>query len=373
MEGQDILDEAVQRIEADAAGYSEKSSVMILGRFKHSKPDRFAEIKSNHPELKFTYMTAHRSKGQEADYVIVVGLNNETHGFPSQVAGDPILELVQAEPEKFPRAEERRLFYVAMTRAKRRVFLLAEGEIASPFINELYEGDYDVDFFGREPGGEVACPVCIEGYLVPRKNSNNRSTFYSCTNWPGCHGTQPSCPNCGSGLPVKKDGKFICRDCGQQAVDCPECDGWLLQKKGQYGPFVGCANWSECLHTESACPHCKTGVIGNTDGKLKCQGCGEPAHACPGCGRGWLLRKNGKHGWFIGCSKYPGCEFTRNISGSRQVSFHGPAKVEFPRNLQSRVSTSDFADHDILDHATRQPLRSAELDLGPFLITSIET
>ena len=316
VEGQDILDEAVQRIEADAAGYSEKSSVMILGRFKHSKPDRFAEIKSNHPELKFTYMTAHRSKGQEADYVIVVGLNNETHGFPSQVAGDPILELVQAEPEKFPRAEERRLFYVAMTRAKRRVFLLAEGEIASPFINELYEGDYDVDFFGREPGGEVACPVCIEGYLVPRKNSNNRSTFYSCTNWPGCHGTQPSCPNCGSGLPVKKDGKFICRDCGQQAVDCPECDGWLLQKKGQYGPFVGCANWSECLHTESACPHCKTGVIGNTDGTLKCQGCGEPAHACPGCGRGWLLRKNGKHGWFIGCSKYPGCEFTRNISGS---------------------------------------------------------
>ena len=316
VEGQDILDEAVQRIEADAAGYSEKSSVMILGRFKHSKPDRFAEIKSNHPELKFTYMTAHRSKGQEADYVIVVGLNNETHGFPSQVAGDPILELVQAEPEKFPRAEERRLFYVAMTRAKRRVFLLAEGEIASPFINELYEGDYDVDFFGREPGGEVACPVCIEGYLVPRKNSNNRSTFYSCTNWPGCHGTQPSCPNCGSGLPVKKDGKFICRDCGQQAVDCPECDGWLLQKKGQYGPFVGCANWSECLHTESACPHCKIGVVGKTDGTLKCQGCGEPAHACPGCGRGWLLHKKGKHGFFIGCSKYPVCEFTRNISGS---------------------------------------------------------
>ena len=316
VEGQDILDEAVQRIEADAAGYSEKSSVMILGRFKHSKPDRFAEIKSNHPELKFTYMTAHRSKGQEADYVIVVGLNNETHGFPSQVAGDPILELVQAEPEKFPRAEERRLFYVAVTRAKRRVFLLAEGEIASPFINELYEGDYDVDFFGREPGGEVACPVCIEGYLVPRKNSTNRSTFYSCTNWPGCHGTQPSCPNCGSGLPVKKDGKIICRDCGQQAVDCPECDGWLLQKRGQYGRFVGCANWSECLHTESVCPHCKIGVVGNTDGTLKCQGCGEPAHACPGCGRGWLLRKQGKHGWFIGCSKYPGCEFTRNISGS---------------------------------------------------------
>ena len=310
VEGQDILDEAVQRIEADAARYSEKSSVMILGRFKHSKPDRFAEIKSNHPELKFTYMTAHRSKGQEADYVIVVGLNNETHGFPSQVAGDPILELVQAEPENFPRAEERRLFYVAMTRAKRRVFLLADGEIASPFINELYEGDYDVDFFGREPGGEVACPVCIEGYLVPRKNSNNRSTFYSCTNWPGCHGTQPSCPNCGSGLPVKKDGKFICRDCGQQAVDCPECDGWLLQKRGPYGAFVGCANWSECLHTESVCPHCKIGVIGTTDGTLKCQGCEKPAHACPGCGRGWLLRKKGKHGWFIGCSKYPGCEFT---------------------------------------------------------------
>ena len=315
VEGQDILDEAVQRIEADAAGYSEKSSVMILGRFKHSKPDRFAEIKSNHPELKFTYMTAHSSKGQEADYVIVVGLNNETHGFPSQVAGDPILELVLAEPEKFQGAEERRLFYVAMTRAKRRVFLLAEGEIPSPFINELYEGDYDVDFFGREPGGEVACPVCIEGYLVPRKNSTNRSTFYSCTNWPGCHGTQPSCPNCGSGLPVKNDGKIICRDCGQQAVDCPECDGWLLQKKGQYGRFVGCANWSECLHTESVCPHCKIGVVGNTDGTLKCQGCGEPAHACPECGRGWLLRKKGKHGWFIGCSKYPGCEFTRNISG----------------------------------------------------------
>ena len=81
----------------------------------------------------------HGSKGLEADYIVIPGLSTGTYGFPSAIADDPVLDLAMPAPEAFPRAEERRLFYVALTRARRAVVLISHPRKMSPFVIEILE------------------------------------------------------------------------------------------------------------------------------------------------------------------------------------------------------------------------------------------
>ena len=83
------------------------------------------------------FKTVHASKGLEADYVILLNLESGKFGFPSAIDDDPVLDLVIPTPEEYPHAEERRLMYVAITRAKRGVFLLSNTVKPSPFTTEI--------------------------------------------------------------------------------------------------------------------------------------------------------------------------------------------------------------------------------------------
>ena len=69
---------------------------------------------------KIEQRTVHSSKGLESDFVIVADLQSDHFGFPSEIQDDPILKLVLAEEDNFEDSEERRLFYVALTRAKNK-------------------------------------------------------------------------------------------------------------------------------------------------------------------------------------------------------------------------------------------------------------
>ena len=246
-----LLNEALCRIAADAATHGGPSRVLLLGRYRHMRPGNLSSLAEQHPRLRLSYMTVHGSKGLEADYAVVLGLCTGRRGFPTEITDDPLLDLVLATPEKHPNAEERRLFYVALTRARRQVFVLADGGPPSPFVLELLDGNYDVAVFGRLPEKETPCPRCVRGHLVRRENARNKGAFYGCSNWPYCEHRQPPCPACGRGLPVAANGEFRCRDCGQPIEACPACDGWLQTRMGKYGRFLGCSNWPACDYTRN--------------------------------------------------------------------------------------------------------------------------
>ena len=249
VQGLSLLGEAIGRIAADAAKIRGPSSVLLLGRYKHIRPAYLSTLAKQHPRLRISYMTVHGSKGLEADYVVVLGMRSGRYGFPAEISDDPLLGLVLAAAEKHPNAEERRLFYVAMTRARRQVFVLAEGGPPSPFVMELIDGNYDIGVFGRLPEKDVPCPRCVKGHLLRRQNVRNNGAFYGCSNWPYCDHRQPPCPVCGRGLPVKADCGFRCRDCGQPVEACPACGGWLQTRMGRYGRFLGCSTWPACNYT----------------------------------------------------------------------------------------------------------------------------
>lgn len=87
--------------------------------------------------LDITYMTVHKSKGLECDNVILINLDNKITGFPSQLPEEKLTRLVTRTKDTYPYSEERRLFYVALTRTKNYVYLLVPKKSPSIFIEEL--------------------------------------------------------------------------------------------------------------------------------------------------------------------------------------------------------------------------------------------
>lgn len=111
----------------------EKLSVFLLARYSHLRPNHLGRY--SHLDIKFS--TIHASKGLQADYVILLNVETGFYGFPSTITDDPLMNLVIPKPETYPHAEERRLMYVAITRAKRGVFIFSNQNKISPFVTEL--------------------------------------------------------------------------------------------------------------------------------------------------------------------------------------------------------------------------------------------
>lgn len=222
-------------------------SVMVLGRYQHSKPNDFSLAGSYLPDIE--YMTVHKSKGLEADYVVVVDMGAGRWAFPSEVADDPILDLVKADGDLFENAEERRLFYVALTRARRRVYLIAPLQNPSKFVVELEEGNYNIAYLGTPGIGESCCPKCETGRFVVRRG--RWGPFLGCSNYPYCTETELVCPGCEKGRvhrPPMATG-HVCTNCEMRFRPCRRCSGYLVEKNG--GSFLGCSNYAKhnCRYT----------------------------------------------------------------------------------------------------------------------------
>lgn len=163
-----------------------KVTVDVLGRYRFDADDVMPSHVPKNLNVKFR--TAHGSKGLEADYVVIPKAVAGTHGFPSKIADDPVLDLVMAAPDKYRYAEERRLFYVALTRARRGVVIITRPGLESEFVTELM-GDNQLlvtDSTGAVPQQVDLCPACGRGTLVPRKGPYGE--FMGCSRFPACKG-----------------------------------------------------------------------------------------------------------------------------------------------------------------------------------------
>lgn len=204
------------------------------GLFEYSS--RGSKIKSvKYPKLDITFMTAHSSKGLGYDDVIIVNGKNETYGFPSKIEDDPVLAFVIKGDRSIDYAEERRLFYVAMTRTKNRVFFIAPEQNPSEFLLELkrdyknvvLHGDWNEDEAASKP--KKACPLC--GYPMQLKYKKAYGLrLYICTNEPEV---------CSFMTNDVRGGKLSIQK-------CDKCrDGYLIVKQARGSGFLlGCTNYN---------------------------------------------------------------------------------------------------------------------------------
>lgn len=178
----------------------QNSSIIFLGRYRfdinilkkskhfnyHFDPVKNKVIISHlfRKDLDISFMTIHSSKGLQADYIFI--LNNKRFGasFPSKISDAPILQLLLDNSDSFLDAEERRLFYVATTRAKKKVWLLTIEKNISEFVTEIESA-----FGSQIKKHHLTCPQC-GGKLIKRNGING--TFYGCSNYSskGCRYTK---------------------------------------------------------------------------------------------------------------------------------------------------------------------------------------
>ena len=229
-------------------------SIMVLARYNFLLKD--LNVKHKYPTLKISLSSVHGSKGNEADYVIILNIDNGKFGFPSKVEDDPILSIVVPEGDDFEDAEERRLFYVALTRTKSTLFLLGNMYSKSVFIDEVIENYKDEIYFLNDPKIKLLnCPECKTGLLKKRtQNPNKNKHFYGCSNFPRCKFTENVhyCPECNSEMIKdydKKVAKCVGDDCDFESTLCIKCNGYMIKRRGQYGEFLGCANYPKCNHS----------------------------------------------------------------------------------------------------------------------------
>lgn len=113
--------------------------ILLLARYHHLRPALLDRAKTRWPGLQLEFMTIHASKGQQAEYVILTGLHQGADGFPAPARESVLEEGLLPPVEDFPDAEERRLAYVAMTRAREQVWLLFNKACPSRFVEQLRE------------------------------------------------------------------------------------------------------------------------------------------------------------------------------------------------------------------------------------------
>lgn len=159
-------------------------SVFVLGRYKSDAqfiPQGWEQRYGDKLDLKFK--TIHTSKGDQADYILLPGMM--VGGFPSLKGDDPVFSLVMPEGDTYLHGEERRLFYVALTRARRSVAMFTVTARNSPFLAELVkDGVVMVTDMKGEPIQEERCPVCQQGVVLQR--TGKFGDFKSCSGFPRC-------------------------------------------------------------------------------------------------------------------------------------------------------------------------------------------
>ena len=189
------LIKALTKINSENSNSKSKVTIMALSRYNHfinlykERPDLFSvtynQTNKNEiitylelPNLPIEFLSVHRSKGLQADYVIILNCVSGQYGFPSEQADDPILNLLLSKSDQFKNGEERRLFYVALTRSKRKTFITTNTTYKSKFIDEI-----DPNYI-EDP--KLKCPICKSGDKVKKEGINRNGkpyTKFSCSNW----------------------------------------------------------------------------------------------------------------------------------------------------------------------------------------------
>lgn len=179
------------------------------------------------PHINFLFLTVHASKGLGFEHVIILNGESGEYGFPSEKVNDSILDYVISYDSSYDDAEERRLFYVALTRTKNTVSVIAPIHSSSKFLKELYPVQIINGTAKKWESKVLKCPKCHSTLVRKYLNTKRINPLYCCTADSRICGFETN--NLNFMIKIKV---------------CPKCkSGYTIVKKSNYGYFLGCTNY----------------------------------------------------------------------------------------------------------------------------------
>jgi len=283
-------------------GGVEPNEIMVLSRFNLYLKGleiycgaRGVPTEARHEGVRF--YSAHKSKGSESQHVIITDMTSGLYGFPCEIQDSSVMELAKRFESDGFIDEERRLFYVALTRSKKFLYIYSMEQNNSMFLNEINpyllrlrldkterwdEGlsEYMKSFIqGILPDTPISCPKC-DSFLV--KRTGKKGNFLGCSHYPKCKYTQEL-----EDLTKRYEDKKIIT-VNSLPRFCDQCGKPLAIRKGPYGGFLGCTGY----------PNCKFTFNLSESNPIICPNCGSP-----------LTVRKGPYGTFLGCTSYPRCKY----------------------------------------------------------------
>jgi len=171
-----------------------------------------------------------------------------------------------------------------------------------PFHKNLKKKEKEVDKKKiTEEKTEEVCEKCGSPMVI---KIGRFGKFLACTGFPECKNTKD----------LEEDGHGGKKKIEPETLKekCPECGKPLVQRRGRFGPFIGCSGYPDCKYIKKEGQKNDTGL------------------PCPKCGEGHIVSRRGKRAFFYGCSKYPACDF---------ISWDKPLKQKCPKCEQMLVET----------------------------------
>ena len=133
-------------------------------------------------KLQVPFCSMHKAKGITRDIIIIINANSGSHGIPATRGNDAVVEALLTKLDDYPYAEERRLWYVAITRAKAETIIVSDATRISPFVFEISPK--------LTGAGVRVCPKCHRGIMQEHRHKNGK-IYYSCSNFTGgCRHTE---------------------------------------------------------------------------------------------------------------------------------------------------------------------------------------
>lgn len=232
-------------------------TIAILSRYRYLINDAKEQLSKARLSDNVKFWTFHGSKGLEADYCILVGFAQGKTGFPNENKDDEVVEALLPSLDEYPHSEERRLMYVALTRAKKKSYIIADPAAPSSFINELISPKYDLhivsEAFKESYRKIFKCPSCTDGYF--KKIDGKFGTFLKCSSEKACLIKPRVCKSCGAPS-IDNARNSTCQNpnCGESFRICPRCARPMVLRKGKFGKFYGCTGYGikedQCKYTE---------------------------------------------------------------------------------------------------------------------------
>jgi len=223
-------------------------SISIIARYNFLLDDPLQAVRNAKLNKQVRYWTFHSSKGLEADYAVLIGLNGGGYGFPSMRINEAPLEALLPETDGFLFSEERRLFYVGLTRARFKCYLIANPFSKSMFVNELLNTNYSIEIaskkFEAANNESLKCPRCSGGFFERRQGSYG--DFYACSTGIACDVKANICPACDAPL-IDTLSKRSCNNtkCAHTEKLCRQCGRPMRLRTGSFGSFWGCSGYGD--------------------------------------------------------------------------------------------------------------------------------